>query len=96
MENKLSSLKLKNKVYNIKNISLDDTYISQKALKLLTKEVVKKYGVMPFKVESNKLHIAMIDPYDTYIIEEIRFITGKEVIPYKDTKYSIFSAIEIY
>ena len=96
LENKLSHLKLKNKVPYIKSISLDDIYISEEALKLLTKEVVKKYGVMPFKVESNKLHIAMIDPYNTSIIEEIRFITGREIIPYKDTKYSIFSAIEVY
>ncbi|WP_242844572.1 GspE/PulE family protein [Clostridium novyi] len=96
LENKLSCFKLENKEAHIKNISLEDMYISEEALKLLTKEVVKKYGILPFKLEDDKLYVAMIDPYNVSIIEEIRFITGKEVIPYKDTKYNIFSAIEIY
>lgn len=96
LENKLSCLNLKNKISQVKHVSLEDIYICEEALKLLTKEVVKKYGVMPFKLEYDKLHIAMVDPYNISTIEEIRFITGKEVIAYKDTKYSIFSAIEVY
>ncbi|WP_019278332.1 GspE/PulE family protein [Clostridium botulinum] len=85
-----------NKDLNIKSVSLDDLYISPDVIKLIPKEVVRKYEIMPFKIIKNKLLIAMLNPSDETIKEEIRFITGMEVIPYVDTKYNIFSAIESY
>ncbi|WP_231247387.1 GspE/PulE family protein [Clostridium botulinum] len=85
-----------NKDLNIKSVSLDDLYISPDVIKLIPKETVKKYGIMPFKIIKNKLLIAMVNTSDETVKEEIRFITGMEVIPYVDTKYNIFSAIESY
>ncbi|KEI16949.1 general secretion pathway protein GspE [Clostridium novyi B str. ATCC 27606] len=81
---------------NIKEVSLNDLYISPDVIKLIPKEVVKKYGIIPFRVVKNKLLVAMVNPWNEMIKEEIRFITGMEVIPYVDTKYNIFSAIESY
>src|SRR3712207_644446 len=95
MKNKLN-FECFNKDLNIKSVSLKDLYILPNVIKLIPKEVVRKYGIIPFKVVKNKLLVAMENPYDEMVKEEIRFITGMEVIPYIDTKYNIFSAIESY
>jgi len=44
--------------------------------------LVIRYQVMPFKLERNRLGLAMTNPNDFKAIEEIAFITGRIVQPY--------------
>jgi len=47
-----------------------------------SRALVAKYHVMPFKLERNRLGLAMTDPNDFNAIEEIAFITGHVVQPF--------------
>lgn len=85
-----------NKEFNIKNISLKDIFISNDVIKILPKEIVKKYSVIPFGIDDRGLHLAMISPFNMIAIEEIKFITNKEVIPYIERKSNILFTIESY
>lgn len=82
--------------FNIKNISLDNLTISPDIIKILPKEVVKKYNVIPFYVEDNNLCVAMYNPLNDSAIEDIKFITNKQVTPYLEKKNKILCAIENY
>ncbi len=49
-------------------------------LKLLPREIIKKYEAIPVKVEGNRLLVAMKDPYNFTAIDDIRFYTGMSVV----------------
>jgi hypothetical protein len=65
-------------------------YVGSEQLSDIPKEVIRdfsramviKYRVVPFKLERNRLGLAMTDPNDFRTIEEIAFITGHVVQPY--------------
>jgi len=65
-------------------------FVGSKELSSVPKEVIRdfsralviKYHVLPFKLERNRLGLAMTDPNDFNAIEEIAFITGHVVQPY--------------
>jgi type IV pilus assembly protein PilB len=47
------------------------------ALDLLPIEMIRKYEVIPLKLENGQLWIAMMDPYNLAAIDDIRFYTGR-------------------
>jgi len=52
------------------------------ALEKLTGELAAKYRSIPFRLERNRLSVAMSDPSNYKGIEELGFITGCIVVPY--------------
>lgn len=77
-------------------VRLDRTVISQEAVALLSKESAKKYKVVPLYKTNNILNIAMADPLDIFVIDEIEFQTGLEVSQAIATEEDIADAIEKY
>lgn len=79
-------------------------YAAPKALEGITKEVVgtitpdmaERYLVIPIDREPKRLHLAMVDPTDLRVIDEIRFITGFEIVPYISSELSLLFALERY
>jgi len=53
--------------------------ISKDTLDLLPAKLVQKYQVIPIGVLDNTLNIAMTDPHNLFIIDDIRFLTKKNV-----------------
>ncbi len=47
-----------------------------------SRSMAVKYNVMPFKLERNRLGLAMSDPNDFRALEDIAFMTGRVVQPY--------------
>lgn len=82
--------------FNIERIELDNLVIDTNIIKLLSKEIAKKYNIIPFGFKDKKVCIAMVNPLNEGIIEDIRFITNKQVIPYIERKNRIIYAIESY
>lgn len=77
-------------------VRLDRTVISQDAVALLNKESAKKYKVVPLYKTNNILNIAMADPLDIFVIDEIEFQTGLEVSQAIAAEEDIIEAIEKY
>jgi type IV pilus assembly protein PilB len=55
--------------------------IPEEVINLFSREIVEKYKILPFRIERHKLHVAMLDPKDIKVIDDLRFKTGHEIIP---------------
>lgn len=82
--------------FNIESIELDNLVIDTNIIKLLPKKIAKKYNIIPFALKDKKVCIAMVNPLNEAIIEDVRFITNREIIPYIEKKNRIIYAIENY
>ena len=67
---------------NIESINLTPSMIDQSATSLIPENICKRYQVFPFKLENNKLYVAMSDPQDRVAIQDLRRISGKEILAY--------------
>lgn len=65
-----------------------------KALALLDPRFAREKRVLPFRVEGNRLHVAMAHPSDLALLDELRFLTGKEIQPYLAPDREILEALD--
>ncbi|MCG9479275.1 MAG: GspE/PulE family protein [Actinomycetia bacterium] len=63
---------------------------------LIPRDFASRRKVFSFNLENNSLSVAMFDPLDINLIDEIRLITGYNIKPYIATKDNIDSAIKIF
>jgi hypothetical protein len=62
----------------------------------ISREIIDKYKILPFRKERNRLHTAMLNPKDVKAIDELRFMTGFDIIPYVITELRLLFALEKY
>lgn len=62
----------------------------------LSADIVGRYKILPFRRDRNRLHTAMLNPRDIKEIDEIRFVTGFDIIPYVITELRLFHCLERY
>jgi hypothetical protein len=70
--------------------------IDQETIGSISKEIVDKYRILPFKKERNRLHAAVLNPKNMKEIDELRFVTGFDIVPYVITELRLLYAIEKY
>ena len=63
---------------------------------LISKDFEYKRKIFPFELTDNTLHVAMVDPRDINVIDEIRLLTGYNVKPYISTAKTIDNIIRLY
>lgn len=76
--------------------NLFDPELPEASLKLIKEDVAKKYVVMPVKKEAGAVIVAMSDPLDIRVIDELRFITGFNIKPALALESEIKDAIRKY
>ena len=74
-----------------KLVSVDDETLS-----CISKEMAEKYKVVPFRKDRNRLHVALLDPRSMATVDELRFITGYDVVPYVTSELRLLYALEKY
>ena len=62
-------------------------------LDMIPVDIALQHQLFPLKIEDGKLAIAMADPTDTKIIQEIILSHGLKVVPFVATRQEIISAI---
>ena len=62
--------------------SLADYEYTKELEALIPPETMNKYMVLPIKVVDDSLEVAMVDPLDFVLRENLRMITGMKIIPY--------------
>ncbi len=62
----------------------------------ISKQIAEKYKLVPFKKDRKRLHVAMLDPNSIPIIDELRFITGYDIIPYAISELRLLYSLEKY
>ena len=60
----------------IERANLEDILISEEVIKLVPAELVSKYNILPLSRENNQLTLAMVNPFDPQVLEDIRLVTG--------------------
>jgi type IV pilus assembly protein PilB len=63
---------------------------------LISKETARRNLIVPLKKEGNKLYVAMVDPMDFIVIDDLRLSTGFQIETVIATKEGILRAINKY
>lgn len=70
--------------------------INPSVANLISKDFEYKRKIFPFELTDNTLYVAMVDPRDINVIDEIRLLTGYNVKPYISTAKTIDNIIRLY
>ncbi len=66
----------------IEKIDLSDVSINPEIITLVPAELVSKYSILPLRHEDGRLAVAMTDPFQPQVIENLRLVTGHSVRRY--------------
>jgi len=70
--------------------------IDPETIASLDRDLAEKYMMVPFRRDRNRLHAVMLNPRSFDVIEEIRFKTGYDIIPYVITELRLLYYLEKY
>jgi type IV pilus assembly protein PilB len=74
-------------------LDLKVTPIEQEAIQLVPEKIARKHLIVPVSVEKGSFHLAMADPLSLEAIDDCRFISNLNVLPWIATKADIVWAI---
>jgi type IV pilus assembly protein PilB len=80
----------------IPHVSLYRYPIDPKVTNLISKEFAKRHMVMPLKIEGERLFVAMADPMDFFVIDDLRLSTGFQIETAIASKDDILRTINKY
>ncbi len=67
------------KVWGIPFVDLQDAVPSPEALEIVSHQLAKRFKTVPLQVNGNKLIVAMSNPLDVFLVDELRLATGYEI-----------------
>ena len=70
--------------------------VDPEVIACISRELAEKYKVVPFKKDRNRLHVAILEPRSMASADEMRFITGYDILPYVITELRLLYALEKY
>jgi type IV pilus assembly protein PilB len=82
--------------YRVPSIRLSKYEINPNVIKLIPSSIAKKYFIIPVHRVGPKLTLAMADPSNIMVIDEIKFMTGFNVEPVVASETEIIDAIKKY
>jgi type IV pilus assembly protein PilB len=82
--------------YRVPSIKLAKVEVNPGVIKLIPPSIAKKHFVVPTNRIGAKLTLAMVDPSNILVIDEIKFITGFRVEPVVASENEIIDAIKKY
>src|SRR4030043_310568 len=82
--------------YGVPSVNLSKLEIDPNVIKLIPSSIAKKHFIIPINRVGTKLTVAMIDPSNLPVIDEVDFITGFNVEPVIASETEIIDAIKKY
>lgn len=70
--------------------------IPDATIKTVPQKVAEEYQVVPLMLAEQAIHLALINPRDLRILDELSFAIGKKVIPWIAPEVRVFQALERY
>ncbi len=83
-------------VYRIPVVDPTTEDVDPQVFKYIPVEIARKYKIFPLRRRGRTLVVAMSDPTDYTIVDNLKFITGYEIEPVLSTETSIMRAIDQY
>ncbi|WP_416233803.1 GspE/PulE family protein [Clostridium estertheticum] len=81
---------------SIKRVRLDMEEIDQKVVQLIPEVISKKYNLVAFGIEDNKIKVAMSDPLNLFAIDDVKISSGFNVEIFIALTKDIKNAIDVY
>jgi type IV pilus assembly protein PilB len=76
--------------------NLTNYVVDKNAVKVVPEDIARKYEVFPLVKVRNTLTIAMVDPLDSFVQENLQYTTGCEIKPLVSTRAEILESIDKY
>ena len=80
--------------WGVEYVDLAETKVPYEIATLVSQDLARRYKVIPLELIGSKLRLAMKNPLDIFATDEIRLITGKEIVPVIATEEDILLAIQ--
>ncbi len=68
--------------HGVPGIDVTQVVVPLENLALIPLEIAKQHGILPFLARDEQIFLAMSDPSDRRVIDEIEFVTGRRISPY--------------
>lgn len=81
------------KAMNVAFVDLDTAHLDPELVKSVPEHLAKRYSVIPVEQRDNKLTLAMVDPLNVLAIDDIRLITGFDIVPMIATEEAVNKCI---
>lgn len=82
--------------FGIPLVELADMEISPEAKSLIPAERARDLGAIPFSVEGGTLRVALLNPLDNLVLEELEDLTNQIIEPYLATQSSFRYALAVH
>jgi len=82
--------------YRVPSVKISKMEINPSVIKLIPSSISKKYFIIPINRVGPKLTLAMADPSNIVVIDEIKFMTGFNVEPVVASETEIIDAVKKY
>ena len=90
----VAALKALSEQHGIPGIDLGQICLRLEDLELLPREIAEKHLILPVLVRDDRLFIAMANPREKKVLDELEFVTGKKVFPYVALEGPLLAVIE--
>lgn len=78
----------------IPTVELDKEEINPDIPRLVPENIARKHTLIPFKRVDNKIYLAIADPLDIVALEDVRILTGMEVVVFVASKMEIINHLD--
>ena len=75
--------------FGIKFIDLDEVAIPSEVTKFIPEHMARRYNIVPVSADADKLVIAVLDPLDVDMLDDIRLVSGFDVEPLLATETAL-------
>ena len=82
MMSRVDLLRMLSQEWNVKAVNLDEIEIDPETVKVIPEAAARRHRAVPFVKEDNVLFVAMADPRDFFVVEDIQLRTNFEVQSY--------------
>lgn len=82
------------KQFGVEVVTLTDVELEKEIISLIPQDIARKHQIIPIKVEDGQMTVAMVDPSDIAVLNDIKFITGYDIKIRITTKSEISSLLE--
>lgn len=86
-------VRLLGQVWGIPYVDLAERTPQREAIEILSPQFAKRFKSLPLALEGNKLLVAMVNPLDVFVIDELRMSTGKEIEPLIAEEEAVMAAL---
>src|ERR1041385_1462053 len=78
----VSELKLLSEKFGVPAIDLTQVCVRLSDLELIPLEIARRHVILPVLVREDRPFVALANPHDQKVIDELEFVTDKKVYPY--------------